>query len=212
MSNFPALADEQLQQLAREGDNVAEEALVERYIRLVRICARPLFLAGGDSEDLFQEGMLGLLSAVREYQSSKECSFKTFAEICIRNRLHSAIRSASRKKHAPLNDGVSLDVLSDESKSQGPQLLQRDPEEQVLARESADEFISTYSRCLSKLESQVLDLYLSGLSNAEIAQVLGRDAKAVDNAVQRIRRKLAKSPMATTAKAVADKLPKRDKL
>lgn len=194
MSNFAAMTDEQLLELLKQGQMDAEEALVERYVRLVRICSRPHFLAGGDSEDLLQEGMLGLLSAIREYEGDKNCSFKTFAEICIRNRIHSAIRSAARKKHAPLNDGVPLDVLSDESKSQGPQFLQRDPEEQVLARESADEFISTYSRCLSKLEAQILELYLSGLSYQEIGKELSRDSKAVDNAVQRIRRKLAKLP------------------
>ncbi len=194
MSNFAAMTDEQLLELLKQGRMDAEEALVERYVRLVRICSRPLFLAGGDSEDLLQEGMLGLLSAIREYEEDKQCSFKTFAEVCIRNRIHSAIRSAARKKHAPLNDGVPLDVLSDESKSQGPQYLQRDPEEQVLARESADEFISTYSRCLSKFESQILVLYLSGLSYQEIGKELSRDTKAVDNAVQRIRRKLAKQP------------------
>lgn len=194
MSNFAAMTDEQLLELLKQGRMDAEEALVERYVRLVRICSRPLFLAGGDSEDLLQEGMMGLLSAIREYEEDKQCSFKTFAEVCIRNRIHSAIRSAARKKHAPLNDGVPLDVLSDESKSQGPQYLQRDPEEQVLARESADEFISTYSRCLSKFESQILELYLSGLSYQEIGKELSRDTKAVDNAVQRIRRKLAKQP------------------
>ena len=195
MCKYAVLTDEQLQALAKQGRSDAEEALVERYVRLVRICSRPHFLAGGDSEDLIQEGMMGLLSAVREYESDKDCSFKTFAEVCIRNRIHSAIRSAARKKHAPLNDGLSLDdVLSDESKSQGPSFLQRDPEEQVLARESANEFFSTYSRCLSKLEAQILDLYLSGLSYQEIAKSLDRDTKAVDNAVQRIRRKLAKLP------------------
>ena len=194
MSDFAAMTDEQLLELLKQGQTDAEEALVERYVRLVRICSRPHFLAGGDSEDLLQEGMLGLLSAVREYEGDKNCSFKTFAEVCIRNRIHSAIRSAARKKHAPLNDGVPLDVLSDESKSQGPQFLQRDPEEQVLARESAEEFISTYSRCLSKLEAQILKLYLTGLSYEEIGKELARDSKAVDNAVQRIRRKLAKLP------------------
>lgn len=195
-----ALTDEQLQSLARKGKSEAEDELVRRYARVVRICSRPLYLAGGDSEDLIQEGMMGLLSAVREYDENKRCTFKTFAEVCIRNRLRSAVRSAARKKHAPLNDGLSLDdVLSDESKSQGHQVLMRDPEEQVLARESANEFITTYSRCLSKLEAQILELYLGGLSYEEIADHLGRDSKAVDNAVQRIRRKLAKQPPATTA-------------
>lgn len=212
MSNFTSMTDEQLQLLARKGETAAEEVLLERYIRSVRICSRPLFLAGGDSEDLFQEGMMGLLSAVREYRSEKNCSFKTFAEVCIQNRLNSAVRSASRKKHAPLNDGVPLDVLSDESKSPSSQLL-RDTEEQVLARESANELLSTYSRCLSKFESQVLERYLSGLSNAEIARELGRDSKAIDNAVQRIRRKLARPAHGENSeKLLADKLPKRDKL
>ena len=190
------LTDEQLQALAAERQSGAEEALAERYVRLVRACARPFFLNGGDSEDLTQEGMLGLLSAIREYDPAKGASFKTYAEICIRNRIQSAIRSAARKKHAPLNDGVPLDddILSDESQSLGTRYYQRSPEEQVLARETEKEFISTYSRRLSKLEGQVLNLYLNGLSYQEMAVSLGRDVKAVDNAVQRIRKKLAGLP------------------
>ncbi len=171
----------------------AEEALAERYIRVVRMCARPYFLAGGDSEDLIQEGMIGLLSAIREYDESKGANFKTYAEACVHNRILSAVRSASRMKHAPLNDGVSLeDVLSDESQSLGTSYYERSPEEQVLARESESEFISAFTRCLSKLETEILHLYLQGLSYSEIADSTGKDSKAVDNAVQRIRRKLAK--------------------
>ena len=189
------LTDEELQDLAAQRRSGAEEALAERYSRLVRACARPFFLHGGDSEDLIQEGMLGLLSAIREFDAEKGASFKTYAEICIRNRIQSAIRSAARKKHAPLNDGVSLDdILSDESQSLGSQYFQRSPEEQVLARETEKEFISAYSRRLSKLEAQVLSLYLDGLSYQEMAVALGRDPKAVDNAVQRIRKKLASLP------------------
>jgi RNA polymerase sporulation-specific sigma factor len=189
------MTDEQLQALAVERQSGAEEALAERYVRLVRACARPYFLAGGDSEDLIQEGMLGLLSAIREYDSSRGVRFKTYAEVCINNRIQSAIRSALRKKHAPLNEGVSLDeVLSDESQSLGTQYFQRSPEEQVLARESEREFISAYSRCLSKLETQILGLYLDGLSYQEMAVATGRNVKAVDNAVQRIRKKLEHLP------------------
>ena len=189
------LTDEELQTLAAQRESGAEEALAERYSRLVRACARPFFLHGGDSEDLIQEGMLGLLSAIREYDAEKGASFKTYAEICIRNRIQSAIRSAARKKHAPLNDGVSLDeILSDESQSLGSQYFQRSPEEQVLARETEKEFISAYSQRLSKLEAQVLSLYLDGLSYQEMAAALDRDTKAVDNAVQRIRKKLASLP------------------
>lgn len=193
MKKYMEFSDEELQALAKSGDGIAEGTLAERYVRLVRMCARPFFLAGGDSEDLTQEGMLGLLSAIREYDPKKENTFKTFAETCIRNRIRSAIRAAVRKKHAPLNDGVSLEeVLSDES--QIPQAFQRIPEEQVLARESEKEFISTYWRCLSRYEAQILGLYLSGLSYREMALKTGRDSKAVDNAVQRIRRKLAQLP------------------
>ena len=191
-NNFTNTTDEQLQVLARQQEAGAEEALAERYVRVVRVCARPYFLAGGDSEDLIQEGMLGLLSAIREYDTRKNASFKTYAEICIHNRIKSAIRSAGRKKNAPLNDGVSLDeVLSDESQSLG-QYFQRSPEEQVLARETEKEFISAYSRCLSKLEGEMLRLYLQGLSYEEMALATGKPIKAVDNAIQRIRRKLAK--------------------
>ena len=195
MNNFVTISDEQLQSLAASRQSGAEEALAERYIRLVRVCARPYFLIGGDSEDLIQEGMLGLLSAIREYDPEKGASFKTYAEVCIHNRIQSAIRSAGRKKHAPLNDGIPLDdVLSDESKSQGAQYFQRSPEEQVLARETEKEFSSIYSRCLSRFEAGILDLYLDGLSYQEIAVSTGRNIKAVDNAIQHIRRKLAKLP------------------
>lgn len=190
-----ALTDEELIAQARTGQKGAEEELAQRYIRLVRICSRPFFLSGGDSEDLIQEGMLGLLSAIREFDPQKGASFKTYAEICIRNRIQSAIRSASRKKHAPLNDGVSLDeVLSDETQSLGTQYFQRSPEEQVLARETENEFITAYSQRLSRFESQILSLYLEGLSYQEMAAITKRDVKAVDNAVQRIRKKLAKLP------------------
>jgi RNA polymerase sporulation-specific sigma factor len=195
MRIFTEISDEELQTLAKNGDGDAEEALAERYIRIVRMCARPYFLAGGDSEDLTQEGMLGLLSAIREYDPAKGSSFKTFAETCIHNRIQSAIRAAVRKKHTPLNDGVSLEeVLSDESQSQVAQTFQRIPEEQVLARESEKEFISTYWRCLSRFEAQVLGLYLEGLSYHEMVARTGRDSKAIDNAVQRIRCKLAQLP------------------
>ena len=184
-----------MQALAKTRAAGAEEALAERYARVVRMCARPYFLIGGDSEDLIQEGMIGLLSAIREYDAEKGAAFKTYAQTCIQNRIKSAVRSAQRMKNAPLNDGVSLeDVLSDESQSLGTNYYERSPEEQVLARETEKEFISAYSRCLSKLEGEILRLYLDGLSYEEMAARSGRDVKAVDNAVQRIRRKLAKLP------------------
>lgn len=196
MSNsLKNLTDEQLLSIVSDRRSGAEEILAERYVRLVRICARPFFLSGGDGEDLIQEGMLGLLSAIREYDSEKGVLFRTFAESCIRHRIQSAIRSASRKKHSPLNHGISLDdVLSDESQTLGTQFYHRSPEEQVLARETEKEYFSAYSRRLSKFESDVLHHFLLGLSYQEIASLVGKDIKSVDNAIQRIRRKLDLPP------------------
>jgi len=180
------------------GDRVAEEILAERYMRLVRSCARPLFLAGGDSEDLIQEGMFGLLSAMRQYDPDSGNSFRTFAEHCIRMRLYSAIKSASRLKHLPLNDGVSLEQLSEDSSLQVsaiPDSIRRNPEDLVLARERTEELYSELLQCLSGMEKKVLSLYLEGLSYREIALRLGKEEKSIDNAVQRIRRKLARNPI-----------------
>lgn len=197
-STLPELNDEELWRLTVSGDSRAEEELIERYTRLVRICARPYFLAGGDSEDLTQEGLLGLLNAIRSYNPESGVKFRPFAEVCIRNRILEAVRSASRKKHDPLNGGVSLEyvILSEEEARQStevkPEVFSRSPEEQVLARESEKEFYSTFSRCLSSFETDVLFLFLDGLTYRQIAERSGRTEKAVDNAVQRIRRKLAR--------------------
>lgn len=197
MMDYAAGSDSELLNLVLCGDRDAEEILVERYMRLVRSCARPLFLAGGDSEDLIQEGMFGLLSAIRRFDPSDGTGFQTFAEHCIRMRLYSAIKSASRLKHLPLNNGVSLEQLSEDSPMQLsaiPDVLRCNPEELVLARERTEELYSELAQCLSGLEKQVLALYLEGLSYREIASRLGKEEKSIDNAVQRIRRKLARNP------------------
>ena len=198
MIDYTTASDTGLLNSVIEGDRVAEEILVERYMQLVRSCARPLFLAGGDSEDLIQEGMFGLLSAIRQYEPSSGTSFRTFAEHCIRMRLYSAIKSASRLKHLPLNDGVSLEQLSEDSSMQLsaiPDSVRRNPEDLVLARERTEELYSELALCLSGLEKNVLSLYLEGLSYREIASRLGKQEKSIDNAVQRIRRKLARNPI-----------------
>ena len=194
--DYCTLGERELHILISQGDAAAENELVSRYTMLVRVCSRPYFLVGGDSEDLIQEGMMGLLSAVRQYDSSAGTTFKTFAKKCVKNRIIGAVKSASRLKHVPLNDGVSLEeILSNESQPNSAGIADsftRMPEEQVLARECTNDFISSYSRYLSKFEIAVLDHYLNGLSYSEIADKLGRSAKSVDNAVQRIRHKLAR--------------------
>ena len=192
MTDFSALSDTELLLLVSSGQREAEEVLAGRYMQLVRALARPLFLAGGDSEDLIQEGTFGLLSAIRQFEPGVGATFRTFAEHCIRMRLLSAVKSASRLKHFPLNDGVSLEQLSEDSNTVLSAFPQS-PEDLVLARESKEELYSAFSVCLSKLEKKVLALYLDGLSYSEIARKIGKDSKAVDNAVQRMRRKLARN-------------------
>ncbi len=197
MINYSELDDNRLQELAAVGDRQAEERLVVKYMRLVRRCSRPFFLVGGAPEDLIQEGMLGLLSAIRQYDPQQNAAFKTYAELCIKNRLLSAVKTDSRLKHNPLNDGLPLDSLLSEE-SQIPllaytELFRRTPEEQVLARENKMELQQSFKRCLSPMERNVLRLYLDGLSYQEIAEQTGKPIKAVDNAIQRIRRKLAQN-------------------
>ena len=196
MTDYSAFSDSELLQLSRKGDECAEDTLILRYRRMVKACARPFFLAGGDREDLAQEGMIGLLSAIREYDPGGGASFRTYAELCIRRRLISAAKSASRQKHAPLNDGVSLDeILSSENQSISfltGQRFDRSPEDLVLASELESDFIDVFSRYLSAFEKEILSDYLSGLSYSEIGEKCGRSPKSVDNAVQRIRNKLAR--------------------
>ena len=185
------LSDEQLFSL--DDALVAEEELVRRYSGLVRSCARPLFLVGGDGEDLIQEGMLGLLQAIREYRADREASFRTFAEVCIRSRLSSALRAASRDKHMPLNRSVSLDhPFFDSNSYTSGALILADPEMLIIDRDHVSRLLESTRRQLSEFEAKILGYYLDGLSVKEIAETMGRSPKSVDNAVQRVRRKAAR--------------------
>lgn len=180
------LTDEALCAMVAQGISEAEEELVLRYSRLVRICARPWFLAGGDSEDLIQEGMLGLLKAIRSFHQDSQASFHTFAEICIRNRLRSAIRAARGGKHTPLNDSISFDAPF----LQEMDLFNESLEESMIHKEETSERLHQLQGQLSSLECMVLSHYLQGLSCREIAAMVHRSPKSIDNAVQRIRKKL----------------------
>ena len=188
------VSDEDLCRLAGEGDRNAEELLVTRYTRLARKIARPYFLIGGDSEDLTQEGMIGLMRAIREYSPERAASFRTFAERCIRSRLSSALRDADRDKHAPLNRSVPLDTPffdPDSYTSGAQQLASRDPEDLLIDRERARSLLSGVRKQLSEFEAKILGYYLDGLSCREIAETAGISPKSVDNAVRRVRRKTA---------------------
>ena len=195
MEYLNTLSDEELCVLVKQENRFAEELLVTRYHRLVRTCARPFFLIGGDSEDLTQEGMFGLMNAVREYDSGKAASFRTFAEICIRNRLYSVLRNAAGERHSPLNQSVPLDTPFFDSNSYTSgtsHLAQRNPEDDLIDRERTKSLLSGVRKQLSEFEAKILGYYLDGLSCREIAKAVGKSPKSVDNAVQRIRRKLAR--------------------
>ena len=194
--NMERLSDEQLCSCVRKGNREAEETLVKRYFHLVRKLARPYYLAGGDSDDLIQEGMIGLVYGVREYDGSKAASFHTFAEICIRNRLYSAVRAAARDKHTPLNQSVPLEIPFFDSHTSlfGAQMASQttNPEDLIIGREGVEDALNGVRRQLSEFEAKILGYYLDGLTVHEMAKAVSRSPKSVDNAVQRIRRKAAR--------------------
>lgn len=189
------LSDEKLIELCRSGEQWAEEALCERHKNLVRIKARPYFLIGADREDLLQEGMIGLYKAVRDYKTEHNMSFRAFAEICIVRQIITAIKQATRKKHAPLNTYVSFYKASDEDGERTlidtmPAAKMDNPEELMISRESMEDMTNMLNTMLSPLEKSVLELFLEGHSYHEIASALGRGSKTVDNALQRIKKKI----------------------
>lgn len=189
---FQEKTDEDLCMAAAAGDSQCESELVRRYGQLVRACARPLFLAGGDSEDLIQEGMLGLLTAIRSFDPARDTAFRTYAAICIRSRLISAVRAAQGGKHIPLNHSVSFEPPLFDGANAHLFSTVESPEDVIIGREELKERLDALKGQLSELEAQILPPYLSGLSCGEIARRVGRSQKSVDNAIQRIRRKVAR--------------------
>ena len=194
--DLDALSDEELVKLSQSGNHMALEEIVNRYLNLIRSRAGSYFIPGAEKDDIIQEGMIGLYKAVMEFDETKTAYFRSFASACIRNNIITAVKTAARKKNSPLNSYISL-TKSNYDDDGGETLLdimalgiERDPETIVIDREDADGIEYTINKALSKLELQVLLEYLSGGSYNEIAQKLGRDVKAVDNAIQRIKKKL----------------------
>ena len=190
-----APTDETLLARIRQGDEDAERLLYDRYKQLVRSRAHSYFLIGADHEDLVEEGMIGLYKAVCEYDESKAASFKSFAELCVTRQILSAIKQATRKKHGPLNNYVSLNrsettdgdlTLLDTVRS----LSVADPEDVVIGRENFEQLVQHLSKVLSPMEQRVLNLYLCGYSYPQIASKLEKPSKSIDNAMQRVKRKL----------------------
>ena len=192
------LEDLQLVVRARNGDGGALDALIRRYTGFVRLKASSYFLAGGESEDLVQEGLIGLYKAVRDFRADKETSFRSFAELCVTRQIITAIKTATRYKHAPLNTYVSFShtPAGQETESEctlgdalpGPAV--DEPPICVISTEELQSLVFTLGTGLSKLESDALRLYLEGLSYEDMAAELGCDTKTIDNALQRVKRKV----------------------
>jgi len=193
--------DAELARLFQGGDHGALDVLLTRYRRFARSRSRSYYLVGGDADDLEQEALIGLYKAVRDYRPDHEVAFRPFAELCITRQMLSAIKTANRHKHQPLNTAVSFHGTRDAGEDGGHTLEERlpgptatdDPAERVLGDEQVAVLAEAVAADLSRLELEVLRLYLAGRSYVEIADHVGRHAKSVDNAVQRIKRKLGRS-------------------
>lgn len=195
--NYREYSDERLVLMAREGDDKAEEFLLTKYKNFVRSKARTYFLVGGDSDDLIQEGMIGLYNAIGRYDETKDSSFMTFAAICINNKMLSAVSADNRLKNAPLNGYVSIySTVTDEEGEEAAlsEVLSArqsgNPEDIFLDKEQKELMKDRMLDRLSRLEKEILSYYMEGLSYARIAKLVGKPEKSVDNAIQRIRSKL----------------------
>ena len=193
---YESLSDEEVAEYAKEGDDLAIEYLINKYRNFVRAKARSYFLIGADREDIIQEGMIGLYKAIRDFRADKLASFRAFAELCITRQMITAIKTATRQKHIPLNSYVSLNkpIYDEESDRTLMDVITStrvsDPEEVVISREEYTDIETKMGEFLSDLERKVLNSYLQGKSYQEIADDLCRHVKSVDNALQRVKRKL----------------------
>ncbi len=192
MADYEKLTDDELIRRLRGGDARVMDYLMEKYKYLVRGKANTLFLLGGDTEDLIQEGMIGLFKAVRDYEEDAG-SFYRFAELCVNRQLYSAIEAASRKKHVPLNSYVSLSGGEDETEGTFLEAAaaanDQNPEQILIDRESVEDFLSRLQEHLSPMERTVLGYHLEGMNYRRIAEQMGKSEKSIDNALQRIRKK-----------------------
>ena len=195
---YTVYTDEQIVEMSHQGDASAEEYLLDKYKNFVRSKARSYFLVGADHEDIVQEGMIGLYKAIRDFRPDKLSSFRAFAELCITRQIITAIKTATRQKHIPLNNYVSLNKPLYDEESDRTLLdvivegRMSDPEELIINMENVGNIRTKINEVLSGLEQEVLNAYLDGKSYQEIAESLGRNVKSIDNALQRVKRKLEK--------------------
>jgi len=196
--DFKDKSDEEIVAQAKSGNNRAQEYLISKYENFVKAKAKSYFLIGADKEDIYQEGMIGLYKAIRDFNPEKSTSFKAFAEICVIRQIITAIKTATRQKHIPLNNYISLNkpIYEEESERTLLDVLAglkiTDPEELMISKEQINYIQGKISKVLSGLELEVLTSYLDGKSYQEIASDLERHSKSIDNALQRVKRKLEK--------------------
>lgn len=196
---YDDLTDEEIIIQIRQGDNPGVDYLMEKYKNLVRKKARALYLIGGDSDDLIQEGMIGLFKAIRDYQPEKENAFYGFANLCVERQLYNAVKGANRLKNSPLNSYVSLDVPvggvgTEETGQMLGETLEKNgisnPEDIMIDRERVGKIEAYIQNQLSQFEQNVVNLFIEGMNYQQIAEHLGRTPKSIDNALQRIKKKL----------------------
>ena len=194
-------SDEELIVRLRDGEEPITDYIMDKYKNLVKSKAKSMYILGADSEDLIQEGMIGLFKAIRDYDSGRDASFFTFADLCVSRQMYTAVQASRRQKHIPLNNYISLYGNVSEGRDGEEEPLVNvlasgsglNPEELVIDKENVDRLEMLIERELSSFEKQVLDLYLTGMRYQQIAKVLGRDDKSTDNALQRIKTKLRKA-------------------
>ena len=188
MSRYGQCSDEELIERLGNGESKISDYLMEKYKGTVKKRARAMYLIGGETDDLIQEGMIGLFKAVQDYRPDREASFRTFAGLCIDRQLYSAVKNSTRQKHIPLNSYVSLSEEEESGSLEG--LWSENPEALVIDRETTGILEKEISRALSPMENKVLDYYLRGYGYVQIAEIMGKTPKSIDNALQRIRGKI----------------------
>lgn len=198
-TNFEQESDETLIDRLRDGESSIMDYIMDKYKPLVKSKAKSMYILGADTEDLIQEGMIGLFKAVRDYDCGRDASFYTFAELCISRQMYTAVQASQRKKHWPLNSYVSLNSENKEQEGENSGLMDilstgqgGNPEELFLDKERMEYLEGQIEKELSAFERQVLDLYLTGMTYSQIAKVLRRDDKSTDNALQRVKSKIKK--------------------
>ncbi len=202
--DYENISDEELILRLRDGESNITDFIMDKYKNLVRSKAKTMYILGADTEDLIQEGMIGLFKAIRDYDSGRDASFFTFADLCVSRQMYTAVQASRREKHAPLNSYVSLystGNLSGSEREEGEELqlvnaiashTDLNPEDMLIDKENVENLEKMLEKELSAFEKEVLDLYMIGMSYSQIAKVLGRDEKSTDNALQRVKMKIKK--------------------